>query len=220
MASNRRDFLKKGALLSLTSLASGAIGSGSLNKIEELGSYSIQNNLHTLPVLPYAYDALEPFIDQQTMTIHHSKHHQAYITNLNKAIEEYTGKETAVKQSIYEILAITSKLPVSFRNNGGGHFNHSLFWTLMKPNKDDAKNDPSGKIADAIIATFGNFEEFTKQFNDAAMKRFGSGWAWLYLEDKKLKIGSTPNQDNPLMDVSEIKGKPLLALDVWEHAYY
>lgn len=168
----------------------------------------------TLPQLPYAFDALEPHIDAKTMEIHHGKHHNAYVTNLNNAI---AGTD-AEKLSIEAICKNISKYPVAVRNNGGGHYNHSLFWTIMGPN---AGGNPSGALADAINAAFGNFEEFKTKFAAAGAGRFGSGWAWLIVgSDGKLAITSTPNQDNPLMDVAEVKGTPILGLDVWEHAYY
>ncbi len=166
-----------------------------------------------LPQLPYAYDALEPYIDKLTMEIHHSKHHNAYVTNLNKAVD---GTENEGK-TLEEMFANISKLPVAIRNNGGGHWNHSLFWSLMKQN---GGGNPTGKVADAINSAFGDFDEFKNKFSTAATTRFGSGWAWLLFQDKKLVISSSPNQDNPLMDVAEVKGKPILGLDVWEHAYY
>jgi len=166
-----------------------------------------------LPKLPYAYNALEPHIDARTMEIHHSKHHQAYVTNLNNAI---TGSETE-KLSIEEICKNVSKYPVAVRNNGGGHFNHSLFWTVIGPDKG---GEPKGELAEAINNSFLTFADFKTQFAAAATTRFGSGWAWLIKKDGKLAISSTPNQDNPLMDVAEVKGTPLLGLDVWEHAYY
>jgi Fe-Mn family superoxide dismutase len=219
MSNSRRDFLRKGALLSLSGIVGSTLANDQMEKLEELGTFA-DGGKYSLPALPYGYDALEPFIDKETMTIHHDKHHQAYVDNLNKALEEYKGKDLKSPQSFENIFKVVSKLPAPLRNNAGGHYNHSMFWTMMKPNKDNASNLPLGKVADAINGAFGSFEEFQKQFGDAAMKRFGSGWAWLYEENKKLKIGSTPNQDNPLMDLSEIKGKPLLALDVWEHAYY
>lgn len=168
----------------------------------------------TLPELEYAYNALEPHIDAKTMEIHHTKHHQAYIDNLNKAI----AGTPAEKLSIEDICKQVSKYPVAVRNNGGGHYNHSLFWQLLTPNSD---KQPIGEVAQAIDKTFGNFDAFKTQFSQAAMGRFGSGWAWLVVDsNKKLLIGSTPNQDNPLMDISELKGIPILGLDVWEHAYY
>jgi Fe-Mn family superoxide dismutase len=166
-----------------------------------------------LPKLAYAYNALEPHIDARTMEIHHSKHHQAYVTNLNNAI---AGTD-AEKLSIEEICKHISKYPVAVRNNGGGHYNHSLFWTLMAPN---AGGQPTGDLAKAIDIAFGSFDEFKKQFATAGTTRFGSGWAWLILKDGKLVVSSTPNQDNPLMDVAEVKGAPVLGIDVWEHAYY
>ncbi len=167
-----------------------------------------------LPKLPYAPNALEPHIDAKTMEIHHGKHHQAYVTNLNNAI---AGTD-AEQLSIEDICKNISKYPVAVRNNGGGHFNHSLFWKLLTPG---AKASPEGALSDAISASFGSFDDFKTKFSAAGTTRFGSGWAWLVkTPDGKLAIGSTPNQDNPLMDVSEIKGKPILALDVWEHAYY
>ena len=166
-----------------------------------------------LPALPYAYDALEPYIDKMTMEIHHTKHHNAYVTNLNKAIE---GTENEGKK-LYEMFSMMSSLPPAIRNNGGGHWNHSLFWTLMKQN---GGGKPTGKIADAINSAFGSFDEFKVKFSTAAATRFGSGWAWLVVQDGKLVVSSTPNQDNPLMDVAEVKGTPVLGLDVWEHAYY
>lgn len=166
-----------------------------------------------LPKLTYAYNALEPHIDAHTMEIHHTKHHQAYVTNLNNAI---AGTE-AEKLSIEEICKNISKYPVAVRNNGGGHYNHSLFWTLMAPN---AGGQPTGDLALAIDTAFGSFDEFKKLFAAAGTTRFGSGWAWLLVKDGKLVISSTPNQDNPLMDVAEVKGWPVLGIDVWEHAYY
>ena len=166
-----------------------------------------------LPSLPYANDALEPYIDKMTMEIHHDKHHQAYVTNLNKAVE---GTEMATK-TLDELIMNISKYPAAVRNNGGGHWNHSLFWTLMKQN---GGGEPTGALADAIKSTFGSFAEFKTQFSNAGATRFGSGWAWLVKQNGKLVIGSTPNQDNPLMDISDLKGTPVLALDVWEHAYY
>jgi len=166
-----------------------------------------------LPSLPYAYDALEPYIDKTTMEIHHTKHHNAYVTNLNKAIEgtDLDGK------SIEDILKNISKHPAAVRNNGGGHYNHSLFWKLMKKG---GGGFPKGDLEKAINSNFGSFEELKKKFSDAGITRFGSGWAWLVKSDGKLAITSTPNQDNPLMDVAEVKGTPILGLDVWEHAYY
>lgn len=167
----------------------------------------------TLPSLPYATDALEPHIDKQTMEIHHGKHHQAYVDNLNKAI---AGTENENK-SLEELVAVAGTLSPAIRNNGGGHWNHSFFWTSLAPN---AGGEPTGKLADAIKSTFGSFEEFKEKFNAAGATRFGSGWAWLLVKGGKLEVSSTPNQDNPLMDVAEVKGTPILGVDVWEHAYY
>lgn len=167
-----------------------------------------------LPALPYATDALEPHIDKQTMEIHHGKHHQAYVTNLNKALE---GKPEA-NESIEEIIKNTSKFPAAVRNNGGGHYNHSLFWEVIGPNKG---GEPKGELLEAINAAFGSFADFKTKFAEAGATRFGSGWAWLSVgADKKLVVSSTPNQDNPLMDIAEVKGTPILGMDVWEHAYY
>ena len=167
-----------------------------------------------LPKLPYAYNALEPHIDARTMEIHHSKHHQAYVTNLNGAI---AGSD-AEKLSIEDICKNISKYPMPVRNNGGGHYNHSLFWTVMKQN---GGGNPTGAVAAAIDSAFGSFDEFKTKFNTAGATRFGSGWAWLIVgADKKLAVTSTPNQDNPLMDIAEVKGTPVLGCDVWEHAYY
>jgi superoxide dismutase, Fe-Mn family len=167
-----------------------------------------------LPALAYATDALEPHIDKLTMEIHHGKHHQAYVTNLNKALE---GKPEA-NSSIEDIVKNISKYPAAVRNNGGGHFNHSLFWTVLGPNKG---GEPTGDLAAAINAAFGSFAEFKTKIQEAGATRFGSGWAWLSVgADKKLIVSSTPNQDNPLMDIAEVKGTPIFGIDVWEHAYY
>jgi superoxide dismutase, Fe-Mn family len=166
-----------------------------------------------LPPLPYAYDALEPHIDKATMEIHHTKHHNAYVTNLNKALE---GTELAGK-SIEDILKNISKAAPAVRNNGGGHYNHSLFWTIMSP-KGGGK--PTGDLAAAIDKKFGSFEKFKEEFSNAGATRFGSGWAWLSVANGNLEVSSTPNQDNPIMDVAEKKGTPILGMDVWEHAYY
>ena len=167
----------------------------------------------TLPALPYASDALEPHFDKLTMEIHHGKHHQAYVDNLNKAI---AGTENENK-SLEDLVAKAGSISPAVRNNGGGHWNHSFFWLSLAPN---AGGTPSGKLADAINSTFGSFDAFKEKFNAAGVSRFGSGWAWLIVKDGKLEITSSPNQDNPLMDVAEVKGTPLLGVDVWEHAYY
>ena len=167
-----------------------------------------------LPALAYATDALEPHIDKMTMEIHHGKHHQAYVDNLNKALAGTDGES----KSIEDIIKNISKYPMAVRNNGGGHFNHTLYWSTMSPNGGGA---PSGELAKAIDAAFGSFDEFKKKFAEAGMTRFGSGWSWLSVAaDGKLQVSSTPNQDNPLMDIAEVKGTPILGMDVWEHAYY
>ncbi|MCX8020803.1 MAG: superoxide dismutase [Chitinophagaceae bacterium] len=168
----------------------------------------------TLPPLPYAPDALEPHIDTMTMQIHHGKHHQAYVDNLNKAI---AGTEHENK-TLEELVRNAGSISAAVRNNGGGHWNHSFFWEILSPSGGGA---PTGKLADAINGAFGSFDAFKEKFTQAGMTRFGSGWAWLIVTaDGKLEITSTPNQDNPLMDVAEVKGKPIFGVDVWEHAYY
>lgn len=205
---SRREFLKKSALLALGSVAARIPGSNLMAENVFSSSTAFE-----LPPLPYAPDALEPFIDTQTMQIHHGKHHKAYVDNLNKALSN-SGSTGA---SLEELMRNVSQHSTAIRNNGGGHFNHSLFWKLMSPK---GGGEPTGKIAEAINGTFGSFSNFKDKFASAAMGRFGSGWTWLVIQDGKLTIGSTPNQDNPLMDLSDLKGQPLLALDVWEHAYY
>lgn len=167
----------------------------------------------TLAPLPYAYEALEPHIDTETMKIHHDKHHQAYVDNLNKAI---AGTDNENK-SLDDLVKNAGSISPAVRNNGGGHWNHNFFWDSLAGNAGGA---PSGKLADAINAAFGSFDAFKEKFNTAGTTRFGSGWAWLIVKDGKLEVSSTPNQDNPLMDVAEVKGTPVLGADVWEHAYY
>ncbi|TRZ42417.1 superoxide dismutase [Robertkochia solimangrovi] len=167
-----------------------------------------------LPELAYSYDTLAPYIDAKTMEIHHSKHHQGYVNNLNAALE----KEGIEVSSVEELFVEISKLPVGIRNNGGGHYNHSLFWSILTPVKGEL---PAGELSSAIESAFGSIEELKNSFAAAAATRFGSGWAWLILDsNNELKVTSTPNQDNPLMDVAPDQGTPILALDVWEHAYY
>jgi len=185
------------------------------NKLNLINNNNRSNKMakFELPALPYAFDALEPYIDAQTMEIHHGKHHAAYVNNLNKAVE---GTDMEGK-SLEDLFKNISKSPAAVRNNGGGHWNHSLFWTIMGKDKGGA---PSGELAEAINSAFGSFDKFKELFANAGATRFGSGWAWLLVADGKLVISSTPNQDNPLMDVAEVKGHPVLALDVWEHAYY
>ena len=167
----------------------------------------------TLPPLPYPHDALEPHIDTATMQIHHGKHHQAYVDNLNKAIAG-TPHEN---KSLDELVANAGSISPAVRNNGGGHWNHTFFWEILSPK---AGGSPSGKLSDAISSAFGSLDSLKEKLNNAGMTRFGSGWAWLIVKDGKLEVSSTPNQDNPLMDVAEAKGKPVLGVDVWEHAYY
>ncbi|MFP4091408.1 MAG: superoxide dismutase [Cyclobacteriaceae bacterium] len=167
-----------------------------------------------LPDLPYSNDALEPHIDAMTMEIHHDKHHGGYVTKLNNAIE---GTPQA-DMSLEDLMKNVGSLSTAVRNNGGGHYNHSLFWTILSP---DGGGNPSGELASAIDAAFGTFDKFKEEFDNAAATRFGSGWAWLIVDSSgNLKVTSTANQDNPMMDIAEQKGTPILGLDVWEHAYY
>ena len=169
---------------------------------------------HTLPALPYSNNALEPHIDAQTMQIHHGKHHQTYVTNLNNALQNHPDLQgKSVEDLCRGINSVPEAIRTAVRNNGGGHWNHSMFWTLMAPNAGGA---PTGAVADGINAAFGNFDKFKEQFQAAGMGRFGSGWAWLIDNGGKLEISSTPNQDNPLMDGK----KAIFGVDVWEHAYY
>lgn len=206
MEESRRSFIKKSSLIAIAGLGTQILPNNFLFANGTSGTF-------TLPQLPYDYAALEPVIDKMTMEIHHTKHHQAYVDNLNKAVEK-----DKISGTLDDLMANISKYPVGVRNNGGGHWNHSFFWKIMKPG---GGGEPTGRIAEAINAAFNSFEEFKTKLEEAGMKRFGSGWAWLYVDaGKKLVIGSTPNQDNPLMDVSDIKGKPVLGVDVWEHAYY
>jgi len=169
--------------------------------------------VHSLPALPYSFDALEPHIDAQTMQIHHDKHHQAYVDNLNKALAGTNGED----KTLEELMANISSYPVAVRNNGGGHYNHTLFWTVLGPN---AGGQPTGDLSKAINDAFGSYDALKEKMNTAGATRFGSGWAWLIVKDGKLEVTSTPNQDNPLMDIAEVKGHPILGIDVWEHAYY
>lgn len=209
---NRRKFIYSAAAIGASAVIE-PYAKSLINLSNNKNRSEITMGKFELPALPYAYDALEPYIDKMTMEIHHTKHHNAYITNLNKAVE---GTEMEGK-SLEDLMANISKYPAAVRNNGGGHWNHSFFWTLMKKN---GGGEPTGAFADAIKSAFGSFADFKTQFGNAGATRFGSGWAWLVKQNGKLVIGSTPNQDNPLMDVSELKGTPILGLDVWEHAYY
>ena len=185
------------------------VGAGAL--LSSFRSLQVMENApFTLPALPYAFDALVPHIDKLTMEIHHDRHHKAYVDNLNKALPSTT-------KSLEELLVTVSSQPVAVRNNGGGHWNHSFFWQLLAP---ASAKQPSAALLAQIQKDFGSLDNLKVEFGKAATSRFGSGWAWLIVKDGKLVISSTPNQDNPLMDVAEVKGKPILALDVWEHAYY
>jgi Fe-Mn family superoxide dismutase len=169
---------------------------------------------HTLPPLPYAFDALEPHIDAQTMEIHHGKHHNAYVTNLNAALDKHPELQSkSAEDLIRGIATVPEDIRTAVRNNGGGHVNHSMFWQIMGPN---AGGQPTGAIADAINAAFGGFDKFKEEFKKAAVGRFGSGWAWVVNNGGKIAIESSPNQDNPMMDGK----KPVFGIDVWEHAYY
>ena len=177
----------------------------------------------TLPSLPYDFAALEPVIDSQTMQIHHGKHHGGYVTNLNKAIEGKASLESkSLEALIADLTAVPEDIRVAVRNNGGGHANHSMFWQIMAPPGNGGGGEPTGELLSAINANFGSVAELKSKINDAATKRFGSGWAWLVVKNGKLTVGSTANQDNPLMGdaVAGFSGKPILGVDVWEHAYY
>lgn len=205
---NRKDFLRTmaGTSLGIATVGNMAFAGTSEAALVETAPF------RQLP-LPYDFGALEPSIDKLTMEIHYGKHHAAYVKNLNDAVK---GTEFE-KKSLDEIIKSISKAPAAIRNNGGGHWNHTFFWEVMGPAKGGA---PKGAVADAINAQFGSFDKFKEEFAKAGATRFGSGWAWLVAKGGKLAIGSTPNQDNPLMDISDLKGTPILALDVWEHAYY
>lgn len=211
---NRRTFLTDtgktalGVGLGLTALASACNNANTVKTAA--GSMGF-----TQQPLPYGYDALEKAIDALTMELHYSKHAAGYASNLASAAKE---ENVDTSKPLEQVLAQISKYSTKMRNNGGGHYNHELFWQSMSPN---GGGEPSGKLLDAINSSFNSFDAFKNEMAEAGKGRFGSGWAWLYLDaDKKLRIGSTPNQDNPLMDISEIKGQPILGLDVWEHAYY
>jgi Fe-Mn family superoxide dismutase len=215
MKTSRRDFIGKAfkAAVITTVGAPLVIQEVTATGITKSGILAANALQFSQVTLPYAFNALEPSIDAQTMEIHYGKHHAAYIKNVNEAI----AAENISYGTEKEFFANVSKLSAKARNNGGGAWNHNFFWQVMKP----GSSAPQGKAGEAINASFGSFEKFKEQFTQAAMTRFGSGWAWLVNENGKLKIGSTANQDNPLMNLSgEISGTPLLALDVWEHAYY
>jgi len=210
---NRRDFIKKSALISVGALVGcKVIPDSGVSTSSTTGTATAATFF--LPDLPYAHDALEPHIDKMTMEIHHGKHHKAYVDNLNKALLELKSSASDLE----DICENISKYNTAVRNNAGGHYNHSLFWKLMKAN---GGGEPTGKILEVINSNFTSFEEFKKKLNEAGTKRFGSGWAWLVKKsDGTFEITSTPNQDNPLMDVADVKGTPVLGIDVWEHAYY
>jgi Fe-Mn family superoxide dismutase len=202
------------ALAGTTACQQASQGNSSNHQPKEMEAMKAQDGKYELAPLPYAHDALEPYIDKQTMEIHHGKHHQAYVNNLNNAIAG-TPLES---MSLEEVFKNMSQHPVAVRNNGGGHYNHTLFWQVMGP---DGNGAPSGNLLAAIEGRFGSFEQFQEEFNKAAAGRFGSGWAWLIVDGSgQLQVTSTPNQDNPLMDVAEVQGMPILGVDVWEHAYY
>ncbi|HLP12235.1 MAG TPA: superoxide dismutase [Flavobacteriales bacterium] len=210
---SRRKFIKNTAIVTGAVLVGCKTGASVINDDPPPpANYQGPVQFQQLP-LGYEFNALEPHIDAKTMEIHFTKHHVAYITNLNKALVE----QKVTSGQLEEIIKNISKYNTATRNNAGGHWNHAQFWKWMKPN---GSGTYAGKAADAINAQFGSLDKFKESFTDAAMKRFGSGWAWLTQKDGKLEIVSTPNQDNPLMDVSDVKGKPLLGIDVWEHAYY
>lgn len=211
MKTSRRQFLEAGTKVTVIgAMLSPLVGQAGVSN----SAFNAEDAMSFTQIkLPYEYKALEPSIDAMTMEIHYSKHHAAYVKNVNEAIaaEKVTAKDEK------EFFGKISKLSPKLRNNGGGAWNHNFFWQVMKPN---GGGTPTGKIAEAINSSFGSFDKFKEQFTQAAMTRFGSGWAWLLSNNNKLAIGSTPNQDNPLMDSSEVKGTPLLGIDVWEHAYY
>lgn len=219
--SDRRDFLKKTGLLGLVGLASSLVSNEQIDALENFGSEKFMGPMFRLPKLTYGYDALEPFIDKKTMEIHYTKHHQAYVDKLNELISNNTTANMDLgvddQRKCKNIDAVTSAV---IRNNLGGHVNHTLFWQLLKANPKANPNMPTGKLAEAINNEFKSFEEFKKQFSEKATKHFGSGWCWLIEQEGKLLITTTPNQDNPLMKVAEQQGKIIMALDVWEHAYY
>lgn len=218
---SRRSFLKWSGLLSAgiiggTTLS--AFSNNTTNESESINSPTQDGWQFQLPPLPYSYEALEPYIDSKTMEIHYSKHHAGYVNKLNEALttaEEYQGK--SIEELLQQLDKMTLALQKAVRNQGGGHWNHSFFWTILSPGNKPFK----GKVADAIIAKYGSHENFKKTFNDTAMKVFGSGWCWLIKDAQgNLDIVTTANQDNPLMSIAEVKGKPIMGVDVWEHAYY
>ncbi len=220
--SDRRDFFKKIGVLGLSTIAAKLSSNSKLETLDNIASHAMPNDAFTLPKLQYAYNALEPFIDEQTMLIHHTKHHQSYVDKLNAL------KSTNIDYQVDDITKCRQLEPspmgnTSLRNNLGGHVNHSLFWELLKPNPKAEPNFPKTNISEAIIKEFKSFDEFKKLFSEAATKHFGSGWCWLILQKGKLMIVTTPNQDNPFMKTrmtDDSNNHVVLALDVWEHAYY
>ena len=220
MKNTRRNFLKNAALITA---GVGVFGTSCATAktvvvdkiVPPVAAKAVTVAAFTLPTLPYAFDALEPVIDKMTMEIHHGKHHNAYVNNLNKALTEAKKEFLPIE----DILKNISKYDTMTRNNAGGHFNHSLFWTLMRPSTEVM--EAQGELKEAIVKSFGSLEAMQTKFNETATKIFGSGWAWLIKDEKgALQIITTPNQDNPLMDIAAVKGTPIIALDVWEHAYY
>jgi superoxide dismutase, Fe-Mn family len=216
MGNDRRDFLKKSALLGLVGLGKNLIGEEKLAHLESISKMGA--DAFALPKLPYAYNAMEPWIDSKTMEIHHSKHHQGYVNKLNETPSTNIDYLSSDEVKCTHVDKFTSAV---IRNNLGGHYNHTLFWTLLRSNPQGNNNLPEGKAAKAINEEFKSFDNFQKEFTEKASKHFGSGWCWLIkTKDGKLKIVTTANQDNPLMNLDGEQGKPILALDVWEHAYY
>lgn len=213
MKNQRRDFIKTAAILSTGSiLAANSAGAA----VTELVALFPGTTAFELPPLGYGFDALEPFIDTQTMQIHHDKHHQAYITKLNEAVaKEASLQKMSLEQLVKNISKHPESVKTAIRNHGGGHWNHSFFWTLLKTN-----TKPTANMEKAINESFSSMEQFKKDFEKASMGVFGSGWAWVIKDGNKLVITTTANQDNPLMDISKPQGRPIMALDVWEHAYY
>jgi Fe-Mn family superoxide dismutase len=217
----KREFLKTGSVLAIGSLVAPMVSSckdaATSNRITDVAAISTLASPFVLPELPYAPEALEPYIDTQTMNIHHGKHHAGYVNNLNKALEGHEWSVADLKTILHSLESKPEHIAI--RNNGGGHFNHSLFWKVMTPGGGQV---PTGRLAEAINATFTSFEGFKEVFSKAAATRFGSGWAWLSVSPEgKLSVSSTPNQDNPLMkNIAEAPGTPILGIDVWEHAYY
>lgn len=214
---SRRDFLKKIGVIGLTGVVGGLVSENKIQALNEIGNQSENFVPFTLLPLPYSYDALEPFIDKETMEIHYTKHHKGYVDNLNKI--QSTNIDFQV-DDMTKCKSIDAHTSLAIRNNLGGHVNHTLFWTLLKPNKEAKPNLPQAKLAEAIKKDFNSWDEFKKQFSEKAAKHFGSGWCWLIVQNGKLLITTTANQDNPFMKVAEQQGKVVLGLDVWEHAYY